>query len=177
MKKLLAMLTALTLTLTLTACGGGKDDAPAADPNAVVYKVGICNYVDDASLNQIVENIQTRLEELGQEQGVTFDVSYDICNGDANVLNQIIANFIADDVDLMIGVATPGGHGHAGRHRGKSDPRGVLRRVRSGEHRRGGEPGGPRSQHHRHQRLSGHQRRDGADAGGGPGAQDGGTAL
>lgn len=107
MKKLLAMLTALTLTLTLTACGGGKDDAPAADPNAVVYKVGICNYVDDASLNQIVENIQTRLEELGQEQGVTFDVSYDICNGDANVLNQIIANFIADDVDLMIGVATP----------------------------------------------------------------------
>lgn len=107
MKKLIAMLTALTLTLSLTACGGGEDDAPAADPDAVVYKVGICNYVDDASLNQIVENIQTRLEELGEERGVVFDVSYDICNGDANVLNQIIANFIADDVDLMIGVATP----------------------------------------------------------------------
>ena len=26
---------------------------------------------------------------------------------DATVLDQIIANFIADDVDLMVGVATP----------------------------------------------------------------------
>lgn len=155
------------------ACGGGKDDAPAADPNAVVYKVGICNYVDDASLNQIVENIQTRLEELGQEQGVTFDVSYDICNGDANVLNQIIANFIADDVDLMIGVAMAM---QAATEENQipvvfsavSDPvsTGVVESLEA-----------PRSQHHRHQRLSGHQRRDGADAGGGPGSQDCGTAL
>ena len=37
------------------------------------FKVGICNYVDDASLNQIVENIQNRLEEIGEEQGVTFE--------------------------------------------------------------------------------------------------------
>ena len=28
------------------------------------FKIGICNYVDDASLNQIVENIQARLEEI-----------------------------------------------------------------------------------------------------------------
>ncbi len=27
------------------------------------FKIGICNYVDDASLNQIVDNIQSRLEE------------------------------------------------------------------------------------------------------------------
>ena len=44
------------------------------------FKVGICNYVDDASLNQIVDNIQSRLEEIGEEKGVTFDVSYDNCN-------------------------------------------------------------------------------------------------
>ena len=36
-----------------------------------------------------------------------FDISYDNCNADATVMNQIIANFIADKVDLMIGVATP----------------------------------------------------------------------
>ena len=34
------------------------------------YKMGICNYVDDASLNQIVDNIQSRLEEIGKEKGV-----------------------------------------------------------------------------------------------------------
>ena len=71
------------------------------------YKIGICNYVDDASLNQIVDNIQTRLEEIGEEKGVTFDISYDNCNADANVMEQIISDFQADDVDLMVGVATP----------------------------------------------------------------------
>lgn len=71
------------------------------------YKIGICNYVDDASLNQIVDNIQTHLAELGEEKGVTFEVSYDNCNADANVMEQIISDFQADNVDLMVGVATP----------------------------------------------------------------------
>ena len=34
------------------------------------FKVGICNYVDDASLNQIVDNIQSRLEEIGKEKAL-----------------------------------------------------------------------------------------------------------
>ena len=108
MKKLFALLTALSLLLALTACGGDTNtDENTESSDTTTYKIGICNYVDDASLNQIVDNIQTQLEALGEEHGVTFDVSYDNCNADANVLNQIIANFIADDVDLMIGVATP----------------------------------------------------------------------
>ena len=48
-----------------------------------------------------------RLKAIGQEKGVTFEISYDNCNTDSAVLNQIIANFMADKVDLMIGVATP----------------------------------------------------------------------
>ena len=44
---------------------------------------------------------------ISEEKGVTFEVSYDNCNADATVMEQIISNFIADDVDLMIGVATP----------------------------------------------------------------------
>ena len=71
------------------------------------FKIGICNYVDDASLNQIVDNIQSRLKEIGEEQDVNFDVSYDNCNADANVMEQIISDFQADNVDLMVGIATP----------------------------------------------------------------------
>ena len=71
------------------------------------FKVGICNYVDDASLNQIVDNIQARLEEIGEEKGVSFEVLYDNCNADATVMDQIISDFQADGVDLMVGVATP----------------------------------------------------------------------
>ena len=119
MKKLIALLMALCLVFALTACGAkteqpAADDAaePAADAAAdeadgAVYKVGICNYVDDASLNQIVENIQAQLEAIGAENGVEFEILYDNCNADANVLEQIIQNFIADGVDLMVGVATP----------------------------------------------------------------------
>ena len=117
MKKLIKKITAATIaaamTLALTACGGEQPSSAAsagsssAEAGGTVYKVGICNYVDDASLNQIVDNIEAQLETLGKEKGVTFEVSYDNCNADANVLNQIIANFQADEVDLMVGVATP----------------------------------------------------------------------
>lgn len=118
-KKFGATVMAAALAMSMTACGGAKEEtAPEAASSAAeetaesaeageTFKVGICNYVDDASLNQIVENIQSRLEELGKENGVTFDVSYDNCNADPTVMNQIIANFQADEVDLMVGVATP----------------------------------------------------------------------
>ena len=104
-----AVLSAAMLA-SLTACGGGDAAGSAASADnsgKTTYTVGICNYVDDASLNQIVENIESRLEELGEENDVVFEVSYDNCNADTNVLNQIIADFAADDVDLMVGVATP----------------------------------------------------------------------
>ncbi len=104
MKKIVSLCAVLAMTVSLAACSDG-DDKQQSD--GTVYKVGICNYVDDASLNQIVENIENQLAAIGKEKGVTFDISYDNCNADATVMNQIIANFIADDVDLMIGVATP----------------------------------------------------------------------
>ncbi|MCR5154251.1 MAG: ABC transporter substrate-binding protein, partial [Lachnospiraceae bacterium] len=98
-KKVTAVILFAALMAGFAACGSAKNDG--------TIKVGICNYVDDASLNQIVENIEKTLEEKGKELGVTFEISYDNCNADANVLSQIIANFIAEDVDIMVAVATP----------------------------------------------------------------------
>lgn len=105
LKKIVSLTAALVMAASLVACSNADDKRGAND--GTTYKVGICNYVDDASLNQIVENIENQLAAIGQEKGVTFDISYDNCNADASVMNQIIANFIADDVDLMVGVATP----------------------------------------------------------------------
>lgn len=102
--KMISTALAFSMTLTLAACGGGTKPADDSDKT---YKVGICNYVDDASLNQIVDNIQMRLAAIGAEKGVTFEVDYDNCNADDAVMEQIIANFKANSVDLMIGVATP----------------------------------------------------------------------
>lgn len=78
-----------------------------AENAAKTFKVGICNYVDDASLNQIVSNIKVQLDTLGKENSVAFEIIYDNCNADSNVMGQIIENFNADKVDLMVGVATP----------------------------------------------------------------------
>ncbi len=121
LKKFAAIAMATAMTFGLVACGGSSDSKDAAAESAssaaestaeeasdgAVYTVGICNYVDDASLNQIVDNIQARLTEIGSEQGVTFNVAYDNCNADAATMQQIITNFQADKVDLMVGVATP----------------------------------------------------------------------
>ena len=106
-KRMLTLALAALLALSLFACGKKTDNNSGSTSGATIYKVGICNYVDDASLNQIVSNIESQLKAIGQEKGVTFDVTYDNCNADSAVLNQIIANFMADKVDLMIGVATP----------------------------------------------------------------------
>lgn len=107
MKKIFAFVLSIIMAAACMAACSPSTPAPASDADGKTVKVGICNYVDDASLNQIVENIQARLKEIGGEKGVAFDVSYDNCNADANLLTQIISNFIADDVDIMIGVATP----------------------------------------------------------------------
>jgi len=105
MKRTVGVLVAIFVVIALLAGCAKKQDTGADGIRS--YKVGICNFVDDASLNQIVENINAQLAQIGQEQNVKFDILYDNCNADANVLNQIIANFIANKVDLMIGVATP----------------------------------------------------------------------
>ena len=132
LRNVFTMITAAAMTLSLAACSGqstasstssaSSDSSSSAASESSVssekstasekssgasYTIGICNYVDDASLNQIVENINARLAEIESEQGITIEVKYDNCNADANVMNQIIANFAADNVDLMVGVATP----------------------------------------------------------------------
>ncbi len=107
MKNIFAMILDLVMLFALAACGSSSDDTASSSTASTVYTIGICNYVDDASLNQIIDNIETQLAALGEANDVAFEIDYDNCNADANVLEQIIANFIADDVDLMIGIATP----------------------------------------------------------------------
>lgn len=76
---------------------------------STVYKVGIVKYVDDASLDQIESAIQAELDAKGQELGVTFDYADYTKNGqaDSTTLNQIASDLVADNVDVIIPIATP----------------------------------------------------------------------
>lgn len=73
------------------------------------YKVGIIQFVDDASLNQIEKAIETRLDEVSAEGEDQFIYDGYVFNGqaDATTLNQIATQLIADDVDVIVPIATP----------------------------------------------------------------------
>lgn len=83
--------------------------ASSAAEAGQTFKVGIVNYVDHASLNQIVESVEARLDEVGAEKGVTFDYGDYYANGqgDQSNLNQIGADLVGDEVDVIVAVATP----------------------------------------------------------------------
>lgn len=100
--------------LALTGCGSSSSAASSVASaggasSGTVYKVGIVNYVDDASLNQIVASLEARLDEVGAERGVTFNYAdyYANAQADQSNLNQIGADLVADDVDVIVAVATP----------------------------------------------------------------------
>ena len=101
--------------------------------------------MDHASLNQIVENVQSRLDAQGAELGVTFDYAdyYDNAQGDQSVLSQIGANMVADGVDIVVAVASPQRLGDDERPGGHRHPPGLCRRHRPGDLRPGRQHGRP----------------------------------
>ena len=77
--------------------------------DGAAYKVGIVQLVDDASLNQINSALCEQLDAKGEELGVTFDYADYNFNGqaDSTMLNQIAQQLIAEEVDVIIPIATP----------------------------------------------------------------------
>ena len=114
------MAAATVSALGLTGCGSSASStasstassaaasSAAASEAGQTFKVGIVNYVDHASLNQIVASVEERLDEVGKEKGVTFDYAdyYANAQADQTNLNQIGADLVADGVDVIVAVAT-----------------------------------------------------------------------
>ena len=89
--------------------GTDESSTEGAQAEGATYKVGIVQYVDDASLNQIEAAIEAELDAKAAELGVTFDYSDYFYNGqaDATMLNQIATELVASDVDVIVPIATP----------------------------------------------------------------------
>lgn len=88
-----------------------KEDAVKEEGGASgqTYKVGIVQFVDDASLNQINDALCAQLDAKAAELGVTFRYADYNFNGqaDSTVLNQIAEQLIAEEVDVIVPIATP----------------------------------------------------------------------
>lgn len=108
----MALSAASLLAFSMIGCGGGAA-APAetseATEEGATYKVGIVQFVDDASLNQIEAAIEAELDAKAAELGVTFNYKDYTYNGqaDSSTLNQIAADLVAEKVDIIIPIATP----------------------------------------------------------------------
>lgn len=109
-RKMMETIVAMAMTAVMvTGCGNATNETTENAQSGTAYKVGIVQYVDDASLNQIEKAIEAELDAKGAELGVTFDYANYTHNGqaDSTVLNQIAADLIADEVDVIIPIATP----------------------------------------------------------------------
>lgn len=119
-KVVVCLLTGVLASAMLAGCGSSKGSDAAASNTAgsavaeteasgAEYKVGIVNYVDDASLNQIVASIESELDAKGSELGVTFNYAdyYENAQADSTVLNQIATDLVEDQVDVIVAIATP----------------------------------------------------------------------
>ena len=68
-QKIVGGVLAVTALMGLSACGSKTEDNKA---DGKTYKVGIVQFVDDASLNQIEEAIEAELDAKATELGVKF---------------------------------------------------------------------------------------------------------
>ena len=94
--------------ITLAAAAAGMAVfGTAAFAESASYKVGIVKFVDHASLNQIEDSVAKRLDEIGEEDGVTFEqIAYN-GNADGSQLQQIGAELADQGVDVIVAIATP----------------------------------------------------------------------
>ena len=98
---------ALTLTLSLAACGSQETTSDdSGDGSSPKYLIGISQYGQHGSLDNCREGFLQGLEEAGLKEGVDFEVDYRNADFDDTMTTQIGDAFSAEDVDLMVGIAT-----------------------------------------------------------------------
>lgn len=107
LKKITSAVLALTLALSLTACGGKTEAPDTPDEPAKMYKIGISQYGEHASLDNCREGFLQGLAQAGLVEDVDFKVDYQNAGFDDAIATQIGQSFSAGDVDLMVGIATP----------------------------------------------------------------------
>ena len=116
-KKILALLLAAVMVMSLAACGGNDsnapaDPAPAADPAAPAenngpagetYKVGICQLAPHPALDAATEGFTDALNALLPGQ---VEIDPQNAAGDTPTCATIINGFVSGGVDLIMANAT-----------------------------------------------------------------------
>jgi putative ABC transport system substrate-binding protein len=118
-KKTLSATLALTLSLSLAACGAssstgsassGASDSSASSASAESGSlpiIGIVQYGEHGSLDNCREGFLQGLEQAGLVEGVDYELDYQNAQFDDTIDTQIAQAFSAENAALMVGIATP----------------------------------------------------------------------
>lgn len=114
MKKIIALLMVLVMTLGLAACG--KDEGAA---DGKVLKIGVIQLVKHDALDRAYQGFVDELEKQGYVDGENIEIDYQVAsNEQANCLT-IAESMVNDNKDLIFAIATPASSGRSqqdGRH-------------------------------------------------------------
>jgi len=101
MKKVLAILAAMAIVVIgLTGCSGGEQ------PNNEMLRIGIIQFAPHPSLDNCRDGFVDGMSALGfGDDRVIID--YQNANADMNLANTIAQKMVADNADLIVGIATP----------------------------------------------------------------------
>ena len=101
MKKLISLVLAAVMALSLVACGSGNTDKDTGDKT---YKVGVVQLVQHEALDAATKGFTDALKEA---LGDKVEVVEKNASGDSNNCSPIVNGFISDKVDLIMANATP----------------------------------------------------------------------
>ena len=101
MKKLISLVLAAVMALSLVACGSGNKDKDTGDKT---YKVGVVQLVQHEALDAATKGFTDALKEA---LGDKVEVEVKNASGDSNNCSTIVNGFISDKVDLIMANATP----------------------------------------------------------------------
>ena len=99
MKKLISLVLAAVMALSLVACGSGNKDT-----GDKTYKVGVVQLVQHEALDAATQGFTDALKEA---LGDKVEVVEKNASGDSNNCSTIVNGFISDKVDLIMANATP----------------------------------------------------------------------
>ena len=101
MKKLISLVLAAVMALSLVACGSGNKDKDTGDKT---YKVGVVQLVQHEALDAATKGFTDALKEA---LGDKVEVVEKNASSDSNNCITIVNGFISDKVDLIMANATP----------------------------------------------------------------------
>ncbi|MBE6113735.1 MAG: ABC transporter substrate-binding protein [Erysipelotrichaceae bacterium] len=100
MKKLLSMILALGMILSLTACGNDTNN----DPN--MTNIGVIQLAEHPALDSSYEGFMAALQDAGYVEGENLKVDYQNAQGDPSNCDTIANKFVNNKVDLILAIAT-----------------------------------------------------------------------